>query len=81
MFKFFIVSFLVFVFFILVFGFSVLRFLFQGLLGRPIQKKQQRTSESGKNTRSQQQAESTAKQRKIIMRDEGEYVDYVEVKE
>lgn len=79
MFKFFILSFLFFIFFIFLFGFSVVRFFFQAFLGRPSKKQTQ----SQRNTKSKQQSrpEPTPAPKKIITRDEGEYVDYEEVKD
>ncbi|MDR3060769.1 MAG: DUF4834 family protein [Dysgonamonadaceae bacterium] len=78
MFKFLIISFLLFLFFIFLFGFSVVRFFFQAFLGRPSGKQPQ--SRSNRNTKRPQSPPSPPV-KKIITREEGEYVDYEEVKD
>lgn len=81
MFKFLFISFLLFLFFIFLFGFSVVRFFFQAFLGRPSRKQPQ--SQSNRNTkRPQSQPQPPAPPvKKIINREEGEYIDYEEVKD
>ncbi len=79
MFKFFITLFLVFLLFIFVFGFSVIRFFFQAFLGRPSKKQPQ--SQQAKQSTNSQQSRSNPAPKKIITKDEGEYVDYEEVKD
>lgn len=80
MFKFLFISFLLFLFFIFLFGFSVVRFFFQAFLGRPSRKQPQ--SQSNRNTKqSQSQQQPAPPVKKIITREEGEYVDYEEVKD
>jgi len=74
--KFLLLSFLIFLFLIFLFGFgflfSCIRFLF-----RPIRK----SAAQQKNSQQTKQQTNNSKQRKIITRDKGEYVDYVEVKD
>ncbi len=79
MFKFLILAFLFFIFMIFLFGFSLIRILFQAFLGRPMQKKQPQ-SKSQRNTTTQSDY-SPSKPKKIITQDEGEYIDYEEIKE
>jgi len=62
------------------FGFSVLRMFFRAILGIP--------SEPRKSSSNQQKAKQASKKsstqtpaKKIISKDEGEYIDYEEVKE
>ena len=77
--KFLFMIFLLFVLFVFVFGFSVLRMLFRGIFGlksnsRP-QNRQTNTSQK------KQQPTPSSASKKIIASDEGEYVDYVEIKD
>jgi uncharacterized membrane protein len=74
-----------FIFFILFFvillmflaGFSVIRGIRDILFGSPSGR--QRTAASGKNA-SRRQTASQKKQKKIFRKDEGEYIDYEEIK-
>lgn len=70
--KFLFALFLLFVLFVFLFGFSILRMLFGGLFGKP------RRPEQKSNTSSRASTDSS---KKIISSDEGEYVDYVEIKD
>jgi hypothetical protein len=76
--KFLFIIFLLFVLFVFLFGFSILRLLFGGLFRKPVYRS------TGKSSRSQQASDTSSKpssSKKIIAPDEGEYVDYVEIKE
>jgi Sec-independent protein translocase protein TatA len=76
--KFLITIFLVFILFVFLFGFSILRFLFGGLFGTvQNQRKANRQSQNKKQT--QQKSKSNTK--KIFNPNEGEYIDYEEIKE
>jgi hypothetical protein len=80
MFKFFFITFLLIVFFVFLFGFSVLRILFLGLFGtRP--KPDSRSQTQQKASQSTKQQPQAPKTKKIITPDEGEYVDFVEIKD
>lgn len=57
------------------FGFSVFRFL---LGGRPTPKQKQQSQNQSKQNQSSSKAKQT---KKIISRDEGEYVDFEEIKD
>ena len=80
MFKFLLIAFLFFLSLIALFGFSIIRFFFQAFLGRPSKKQSQSSRKSYQNTNSQQ-SQSNPTPKKIITKDEGEYVDYEEVKD
>jgi hypothetical protein len=76
--KFLLIAFLLFLFFIFMLGFSALRMIFGGLFGlrsKPDDrsKNQQKTKQSGKKTPPQS--------KKIITPDEGEYIDFEEIKD
>jgi hypothetical protein len=76
--KFLFTIFLVFVLFVFLFGFSILRFLFGGLFGlKQNQKKTSRPSQKEEHNRQ----ESKSGTKKIINPNEGEYVDYEEIKD
>ena len=76
--KFLFMSFLVFLFIVFVFGFSIVRFIFRLLFG----------SGNDRNTRQQQSSREQQNKTnytehnspKVISKDEGEYVDYEEIK-
>jgi hypothetical protein len=68
--KFLLIIFLLFVF-VFLFGFSILRAILSRLFGGP--------SEGRRKPESSSKAASSSK--KIIASDEGEYVDYVEIKD
>ncbi len=80
MFKFLFISALLFLFFIFLFGFSVIRFFFQAFLGRPTKKQPQSRQQSNRNQNSHQAPPNPPAPKKIITKDEGEYVDYEEIK-
>jgi len=80
MFKFLIITFLFFLFIIFLFGFSIIRFFLQVFFGRSSKKQTQSSRQSNRNTKSQQYQSNPAP-KKIITKDEGEYVDYEEVKD
>jgi hypothetical protein len=76
--KFLFITFLLFVLFVFLFGFSVLRMLFNGLFGTK--------PKSGNHAQNQQRANQDRqpqpkKAKKIIEPDEGEYVDFEEIKD
>ena len=77
--KFLFITFLLFVLFVFVFGFSVLRMLFRGIFGLKPDNRQQ--TKQTKTTQKKQQPASSSAPKKIITSDEGEYVDYVEIKD
>ena len=80
MFRFFIIAFLFFVFLILIFGFSVIRMLFRGIFGtRP--NSSRNTSSSQQKSKQNTNKTNVSTPKKIITRDEGEYVDFEEVKD
>ena len=79
MFKFLLIAFLFFLFLIVLFGFSIIRFLFRGF-GGSSRRQTQSSRQSSRNTRSQQ-PQSNPTPQKIITKDEGEYVDYEEIKD
>ncbi|MDR0768539.1 MAG: DUF4834 family protein [Dysgonamonadaceae bacterium] len=56
------------------FGFSIFRFFFKRLLPKQPQQSQNRSTQ-------RQSASQSAKKKKIISRNEGEYVDFVEIKD
>jgi hypothetical protein len=60
-------------------GFSIIRSVRDLLFGPPSSKNKQRAAASGKNT-TRKQADTQKKQRKIFRKDEGEYIDYEEIK-
>jgi hypothetical protein len=57
------------------FGFSIFRFLFGG---RPVSKQSRQTQTRPKQNQSSSKSKQT---KKIISRDEGEYVDFEEIKD
>ena len=79
MIKFLFITFLIFVLFVFIFGFSVLRMLFGGLFGTPRNKQKQPFQETKKQTQ-QTRTTSSKNEKKIIDSDEGEYIDYEEIK-
>jgi len=79
MFKFFILTIATFCLLGFLFGFSVLRMMFRAIFGikndtRKFSSKQQKSN----NTNNQK---NTSSNKKVFSRDEGEYVDYEEVKD
>jgi hypothetical protein len=74
--KFLFIVFLFFVLFVFLFGFSILRMLFGWVFGKPQQRQGGRSSQTGAK-----QADASSSSKKIIAPDEGEYVDYVEIKD
>jgi hypothetical protein len=60
------------------FGFSILRFIFGGLFG--IRQNQKRTNQQNQN-KEQTRQQSKSGTKKIINPNEGEYIDYEEVKD
>jgi hypothetical protein len=80
--KFLFILFLLFVLFVFIFGFSILRMLFKGIFGIPPSKSSNSSSQNQrrKANSSTKQTQTKATQ-KIITRDEGEYVDFEEVKD
>jgi hypothetical protein len=83
MFKFLFIIFLFFVLFVFLFGFSIIRLLFGGLFGTRPGQNQQRTNRQQAQNRDKNKTQSSSKSntKKIIDSDEGEYVDYVEIKD
>jgi len=80
MFKFLFIVFLVFILFVFIFGFSIVRLLFKGLFGtRP--KQTQQAHNRGRKKQTQQSKPTQPTPKKIIDSDEGEYVDYEEIKD
>jgi len=80
MFKFLLLLFGLIFLFGFLFGFSVLRMLFKAIFGIP--------SDSRKSSSNQQKAKQTTRKsstpsapKKIISREEGEYIDYEEIKD
>ena len=77
--KFLFMIFFLFVLFVFLFGFSILRMLFRGIFGiKP--KSPQQNKQAATNQQKRQPTASSAS-KKIIASDEGEYVDYVEIKD
>jgi len=60
------------------FGFSVLRWMFKAIFGIP---SSPRNSSSSQQKTKQSSKQKTPPSKKIISRDEGEYVDFEEVKD
>jgi flagellar biosynthesis/type III secretory pathway M-ring protein FliF/YscJ len=84
MFKFLFIIFLIFVLFVFLFGFSIVRLLFGGLFSpRPGQNQQRTTQQQQTQNRDKNKTQTSSKSnaKKIIDSDEGEYVDYVEIKD
>ncbi|MDR0681339.1 MAG: DUF4834 family protein [Dysgonamonadaceae bacterium] len=73
-----ITIFLVFILFVFLFGFSILRFIFGGLLG--IKQNQKRTNQQNRD-KEQTRQKSKSGGKKIINSNEGEYIDYEEIKD
>jgi cytoskeletal protein RodZ len=80
MFKFLFTIFLVFVLFVFIFGFSILRLLFGGLFGTRPKQNQKKTNQQTQS-KTQTRQTSSSPQKKIIDSNEGEYVEYEEVKD
>ncbi|MDR2804730.1 MAG: DUF4834 family protein [Dysgonamonadaceae bacterium] len=74
--RFLFIVFLLFVFFVFLFGFSILRLLFRGIFG----KSNPRNKSSRQQSQTHQPQDSSASKKRIAS-DEGEYVDYVEIKD
>jgi ribosomal protein L23 len=80
MFKFLFLVFLFIVLFVFLFGFSILRMIFKALFGvRPTPRNT--SSEQQKAKRTKKQRNTTHTPKKIITPDEGEYIDFEEIKE
>ena len=82
--KYLFVIFLLFVLFVFLFGFSILRMFFRGLFGikpKPENVQQNKQSKTSQQQRSSATSSSSSSSQKIIASDEGEYVDYVEIKD
>ena len=79
MFKFLFIAFFLFVLFVFVFGFSILRMLFRGIFG--IKPKNVQQNKQSKTSQKQRPPTASSASKKIIASDEGEYVDYVEIKD
>ena len=79
MFRFLFITFLLFVLFVFIFGFSVLRMLFRGIFG--IKPKNAQQNKQSKTHQKQRPPTASSVPKKIIASDEGEYVDYVEIKD
>lgn len=83
--KFLFLIFLIFVLFVFLFGFSILRTIARILFGT--RSKQQPTSSGTysksdhKSTHTNQQQTKSSQQKKIFTPDEGEYIEYEEVKD
>ena len=78
--KFLFLVFLFFVLFVFIFGFSVLRMLFRGIFGiRP--NSSRNTSSNQQKSKQDTNKTNVSTPKKIITRDEGEYVDFVEIKD
>jgi anionic cell wall polymer biosynthesis LytR-Cps2A-Psr (LCP) family protein len=75
--KYFFIIFLLLLFFVYLFRYSVLRILLRGIFGTHKSDSRQNRS---KNNQTQQQSQSRQAQ-KIIKADEGEYVDFEEIKD
>jgi hypothetical protein len=81
MFRFLILVLLIFVGLVFLFGFSILRLLFGGLFGKRPGQNQQQTGQRNQNSNTQQnQQTSPSSEKKIFTSDDGEYVDYEEIK-
>ncbi|MDR2682802.1 MAG: DUF4834 family protein [Dysgonamonadaceae bacterium] len=76
--RFLFIVFLLFVLFVFLFGFSILRMLFGGIFGTKPDHRQQKQTQTH---RKQQPENASSASKKIIASDEGEYVDYVEIKD
>jgi len=82
MIKFLFTIFLVFVLLVFLFGFSILRLLFGGLFGtRPRPNQQQKTEPQQTQSKARTQKTSPSLQKKMIDPNEGEYVEYEEIKD
>ena len=79
MIKFLFIVFLFFVLFVFLFGFSVLRMLFKGIFG--ISPKNSQQNKQSKTTQQKHHSTTPPVSKKIIAPDEGEYVDYIEIKD
>ena len=84
MIRFLFIAFCLFILFVFIFGFSVLRMFFRGIFG--IKSKPKNVQQNTQTKTTQQQCASTTSSassasQKIIASDEGEYVDYVEIKD
>ena len=77
--KFLFLAFLFFILFVFIFGFSVLRMLFRGIFGtRP---NPRNTSSNQQKSKQKTNKTNVSAPKKIITSDEGEYVDFVEIKD
>ena len=81
MIKFLFTIFLVFVLFVFLFGFSVLRMLFGGLFGTRPRPNRPKMEQQQSQAKTRTQANSPFIQKKIIDPNEGEYVEYEEIKD
>lgn len=79
--KFFFIIFLLFVLFVFLFGFSILRMLFKGIFGIPPSKSNNSSRNHQRQTKQSSKQTQTKSTKKIITRDEGEYVDFEEIKD
>jgi hypothetical protein len=78
--KFLFTLFLVFVLFVFLFGFSIVRLLFGGLFGSRPKQNKERTNQQTQNKKQTRQT-TQPHQKKIIDSDEGEYIEYEEIKD
>ena len=77
--RFLFLVFLCFVLFVFIFGFSVLRMLFRSIFGTA--SKSRSTSSNQQKSKQTNKQKNAAPVKKIFNRDEGEYVDYEEIKD
>ncbi len=81
MFKFLFLIFLFFVLFVFFFGFSIVRTIFGGLFRtRPTQHSAKSEQQQKKSPHNPQQ-KTPSSQKKIFEKDEGEYIEYEEIKD
>ncbi len=79
--KFLFVAFLFFILFVFLFGFSILRMFVRLLFGSKPQQPGPQRSQSGRKSTTKQKETTTPSKQKIFTREEGEYVEYEEVKD
>jgi hypothetical protein len=79
--KFLFITFLLFLLFVFLFGYSVLRMLFRGLFATRPKPENRSQSQQKKTNQSSKQTTQAGKTKKIIHSDEGEYVDFEEIKD
>ena len=80
--KFLFIIFLLFVFLVFIFGFSIIRLLFGGLFGtRPQQSASKSQSKNQTKTNQTNNQKKSNPTKKIITPDEGEYIDFEEIKD